>query len=125
MPLAAAHPQQRRLRVAANRRRDQLRQRLQQAGLLDHGGLAAAAAAPDPPARPGRRRAVEVAQAAPDRAARNPGRLADRRDAATARRSRLAGREQTQAALVEVRRNRFVAPTNGRSVDHTSSLRLP
>ena len=57
------HPQQRRLRVAANRRRDQLGQRLQQPGLLDHRGLAAAAAAPDPPARPGRRRAVEVAQA--------------------------------------------------------------
>ena len=50
------------------------RQRLQQAGLLDHGGLAAAAAAPDPAARPSRRRAVEVAQAAPDRAARDPGR---------------------------------------------------
>ena len=71
-----------------------------------------------------RRRAVEDAQAAPDRAARNPRRLADRRDAATARRARLAGGELAQAALVEVRRNRFVAPTNGRSVDHDPSLRL-
>jgi hypothetical protein len=38
-----SHPQQRRLQVAANRRRDQLRQRFEQAGLLDHGSLAAAA----------------------------------------------------------------------------------
>ena len=95
MSLAAAYPQQRRLRVAANRRRDQLGQRFQQAGLLDHRSLAAAAAAPDPAARPGRRRAVEVPQAAADRAARDPSHLADRRDAATARRPCLAGREQT------------------------------
>jgi hypothetical protein len=122
MPLAAAHPQQRRLRVAANRRRDQLRQRLEQAGLLDHGRLAAATAAPHPADRPGRRGAVEVPQAAADRA-RNSRRLADRRDAATARRPRLAGREQTQAALIEVRRDGFVASTDGQSVDHTPSLR--
>ena len=124
MPLAAAHPQQVRLRVATDRRADQLAQRLEQAGLLDHRRLAAAAAAPYPTARPSRPSLIKIPQPAPDRAARNAGHHRDRRDPATARRPGLAGGKQPQPSLVQMRRDPFVAQTNGDPVDHTASLRF-
>ena len=64
----------------------------------------------------------KVLQPASDRAARKAGRKRHRRDAASSRRSGLAGREQTQATFIEVLGNRFVALANRRSVDHTASV---
>ena len=124
MSLTPADPQQRRLWVAANSRRDQIGQSLEQAGLLDHRRLAATTTAPHPTTRQRLRIAVDIPQPAADRAARKPGRKRHRRYAAASRHPRLAGREQTQATLIEVRGNCFVALANRRSVDHTISVRL-
>ena len=118
MALAPAHPQQRRLRIAADRRLRPARSAPPAGRAADSiAGLAAAAARRT---RPPRRSlaAAQVGQAAADRAAGNAGGLRYRLHPATARRPRLARREQPSTALVNKRRDRRKARPDGDHVNH-------
>ena len=117
MPLAPADPQQRRLRIAADRRLDKLAQRFQQAGLPIDRRLAAAAGSANPPAEM-ILAAAKLGQSAADGAAGHCGGLAYRLHPATARRQRFARRDQPTTALVKKRRDRRKARPDGDDVNH-------
>jgi hypothetical protein len=117
MPLAPADPQERRLRIAADRRLDKPAQGFQQAGLPIDRRLAPAACS----ANPSTKMILAIAklgQSAADGAAGHCGRLAYRLDPATARRQRFARRHQPATALVKERRDCGKARLDGDHVNH-------
>ena len=67
--------------------------------------------------------AVEILQAAPDRAACDAGDLRDRRYPTPSCRPRLARREQTKPSFVEMAGNRLLTHTNGNDVDHAHNIK--
>ena len=100
---AQAGPAQRRHRAAPLGRLHQRQQGAQQPGVMLHQRLAPAALPAHPAARQ-RLALVQLAQAASNGAGRDPRRTPCRGNPAMARRTRLAGREQPAATLVQVRR---------------------
>jgi hypothetical protein len=110
------------LRIAPRGRGDKLLQGLEQAGLRDRCCLAAAAEAAHPTGRHIFGSTLEFFQATVDRAPRKAGDMRHRRDTASPRSPRLAGRPQPQAALVEMASHRLIAHTNGAAVDHFPNI---
>ena len=117
MALALADPQQGRLRIAADRRLHQPVQSIQKSR-LGLGRRLAAAARPTHPTLELPRTGPQIAQAAANRAARNPGCLPNRRDAAPARCLRFARRKQATPAFVQKRRKRIKTGFDRGGVDH-------
>ena len=124
MPLAPAHPQQGRLRIAADRRLHQVLQGVQKPRLRLGCWLAAATRSPNPRAEHHGTR-TQVCQAPIDRAARYAGRLRYRAHPATSGRTCFTGREQPPRSLVQDRLKRLEASLDGSDVNHTVRIDAP
>ncbi len=80
------------------------------------------AALPAHPAPLQRLSLVQLAQAAPDGAGRDPRRTRHRSDPAMARRTRLSGREQPAPPLIQVRRQQHKTRTDQGRINHPAKL---
>ena len=132
MALALADPQQDSLGITPDRRLHEVVQGLEKTRLR-LGRLLAPAAPPANPRATQHHARPQVFQAATNGAARNPGHLRNRCDAAPTRGARFVGREQAAAFLVQPRFKRIEAGFDGGGIDHTrrvdslasASLRFP
>ena len=118
---ALACPQQRRLRIAPRLRLDQSTQIVEQARIGLAHGLAPAARAANS-SHIGRLAGAQFPQATTDRAARNSCRAIDRPDPAKARRHSLGCRKAPPSAFVEHRRQRLIALSYRRLVNHDTTI---
>ena len=121
---ALGRPQQRRLRIAARHRLNQLAQVLEQAWVRDRERLAAATWPANTPSF-WHNCAAQIGQASSNRAARNPGDARHRAHSAVPGRLRLGRRQTPSALLVKHRFQRLVAQPNRRFIDHAAALHTP
>ena len=120
---AFRYPQQRASGVAHRRRLDEALEIIEQRRVVLDRRVPPAAGAPR--AAIAQRRRFDIAEPAPDRAARQARQLGNRREAAMARRQNLTGGKHAAPALVELRADRSPPRTNRLSVDHARPLQPP
>jgi len=122
--LAATHPAQRRLRIAADRVLDQTFQGRRQSWLKLNGAFAPGSRTTNTLTNRVASR-LQLGDPPIDRTAGDPGRRSHRRHAAVAQRQRLVRRKQPTPSLVEKRLNPHKLRAKAFSVDHSHNIMTP